>query len=213
MLYKLLLADDHQLFIDGLRSLLDLTDRYEVVGEAHTGKEVLSQLMRTAVDFVLLDVDMPDMDGIETTKHIKKLYPDVKVLAISMDGSYETVKRMLKAGADGYLPKSMGKVELEKALSSVGKGQIYVGQELASVLFHGIANRKLPATQLIQPLTRREKEIVALIVEGFTNEEIADRLSLSKATIDTHRKNAMSKLNCKNTAALVKLVIEKKLLE
>lgn len=215
---RVLLADDHQLFLDGLRSLLDRIEGCEVVGEARNGLEVLAALAQTPVDCVLLDVGMPELNGIETTKRIKKQFPTVRVLALSMANDYDTVRAMLRAGADGYMVKNTGKAELVKALDTVSRGQIYVSSELAAVLFHGLANRKSPTApqggnQLTEPLTQRERDVLALIVNGLTNEQIAKRLFLSPLTVKTHRANMLSKLNCSNTAALVKYALEHKLLD
>lgn len=215
---RILLADDHQLFIDGLRSLLDRIEGCEVVGEARNGLEVLAALAQIPVDCVLLDVGMPELNGIETTKRIKKQFPTVRVLALSMANDYDTVRAMLRAGADGYMVKNTGKAELVEALDTISQGQIYVSPELAPVLFHGLANRKPPtapqgSNQLTEPLTQRERDVLTLIVEGLTNDQIAKRLFLSPLTVKTHRANMLSKLNCNNTASLVKYAIEHKLLD
>ncbi len=210
---RILLADDHQLFIDGLRSLLDRIDSCAVVGEASNGEEVLTVLAQTPADCVLLDVEMPQLNGIETTKRIKKQFPGVRVLAVSMASDYDTVRAMLRAGADGYMVKNTGKAELVNALDTINRGQIYVSPELTPVLFHGLANRKLPATLHGESLTQRERDVLGLIIEGLTNEQIAQKLFLSPLTVKTHRANMLSKLNCTNTAALVKYAIEHKLLE
>lgn len=210
---RILVADDHQLFLDGLRSLLDRIEGCEVVGEAHNGLEVLTALAQTPADCVLLDVEMPDLNGIETTRRIRKQFPQVRVLAVSMTGDYDTVRAMLRAGADGYLVKNTGKAELVNALDSVNRGQIYVSPELAPVLFHGLANRKPPPPAHPESLTQRERDVLTLIMGGLTNEQIGQRLFLSPLTVKTHRANMMSKLNCSNTAALVKYALEHKLLE
>ncbi|GAA4397608.1 response regulator transcription factor [Nibrella viscosa] len=209
----LLLADDHQLFIDGMRLLLDRIDGWEVVGEARNGFQVLAFLEDNQVDCVLMDIEMPELNGIETTRRLKKIYPATIVLAVSMMGDYTTIRKMLQAGADGYLVKNTGIAELRTALDRVSRGEIYISAELSPILLEGVAGRKAPAPPLMEPLTQREREIVGLIVEGLTNEQIAERLYLSPLTVNTHRKNAMAKLNCKNTAALVRFVLKHKLLD
>ncbi len=209
---RILLADDHQLFLDGLRSLLDRIETCEVVGEACNGVEVLAVLARTPTDCVLMDVEMPELNGIETTKQIKKQFPRVRVLAISMSSDYDTVRAMLRAGADGYLAKNTGKADLLKALDTISRGQIYISPELTPVVFHGVANRKLPSQVYTQALTQRERDVLTLIVGGMTNEQIAQKLFLSPLTVKTHRANMLSKLNCTNTATLVKYALENKLL-
>lgn len=210
----LLLADDHQLFLEGLKVLLDRTDEWVVAGEAHNGLEVVDFLQGQLVDVVLMDIEMPNLNGIEATRRVKNLFPNVRIIALSMMGDYLTVRQMLRAGADGYLVKNVGMNEILKALNQVAGGDLYVSPHLMPALVGGVMERKpAHATSYVEPLTQREREIVTLIVEGLTNDQIATHLCLSKTTIDTHRKNVLSKLQVKNTAALVRLVLEKKLLE
>ncbi len=214
MPYSLLLADDHQLFLDGLKVLLERATNWSVAGEAHNGLEVIEFLQQKTVDVVLMDIEMPNLNGIEATRRVKKLFPEVRVLALSMMGDYLTVRQMLRAGADGYLVKSVGMSELLKALDTVAGGDLYISPQLMPALIGGITDRKpLGEINYVEPLTQREREIVALIVDGLTNEEMATQLCLSKSTIDTHRKNVLNKLQMKNTAALVRYVMEKKLLD
>lgn len=213
MTRPLLLADDHQLFLDGMRLLIDRIEGWEVVGEAHNGYEVLAFLQNNRVECVLMDIEMPELNGIETTRRLKKTSPAVKVLAVSMMGDYSTIRKMLQAGADGYLIKNTGIAELRHALEMVSRGEIYISAELAPVLLEGVAGRKASANPLMEPLTQREREIVAMIAEGMTNEQIAARLYLSPLTVNTHRKNILGKLGCKNTAALIRYVLKNKLLD
>ena len=208
---RILIADNHQLFLDGLRMLIDRIDTCEVVGEAKNGRDVLDFLAKNTVDCVLIDVEMPELNGIETTRIIKRQWPEVRVLAISMMGDYTTVQQMLKAGADGYLLKDTGKAELVRALDNVAMGRIFVSPALSPVLLHGVAERPLNNQAYAEPLTRREREVVILIVDGLTNEQIAQKLCLSRTTIDTHRKHIMGKTGCKNSAALVRYVLERKM--
>ncbi|WP_375443572.1 response regulator [uncultured Fibrella sp.] len=212
MAQRILITDDHQLFVDGLRMLIDRIDACEVVGEARNGREALNFLHHNLVDCVLIDVEMPELNGIDTTRLIKRHWPHVNVLAISMMADFATVQLMLQAGADGYLLKDTGKTELSKALESVAQGRIYVSSALSPVLIHGVAERPMPTFAYIEPLTRREREIVGYIAEGLTNDQIAKQLCLARTTVDTHRKNILSKTGCKNTAALIKFAIDKKLL-
>ncbi|MBO0950436.1 response regulator [Fibrella forsythiae] len=209
---RILIADDHQLFVDGLRMLIDRIDTCEVIGEARNGREALAFLHHHPVDCVLIDVEMPELNGIETTRLIKRNWPNVNVLAISMMIDFATVQLMLQAGADGYLLKSTNKTELSKALESVAQGRIYVSAALSPILLHGVADRPIPGFAYVEPLTRREREIVGYIAEGLTNDLIAKKLCIARTTVDTHRKNILSKTGCKNTAALIKFAIEKKLL-
>jgi DNA-binding NarL/FixJ family response regulator len=210
---RILLADDHQLFMDGLHSLLDELPGYVVVAKVADGAEVFSILARASVDCVLLDIQMPKMNGIEVTKLIKRDFPHVRILAVTMDSNYETVKAVLRAGADGYLVKNLGKIELAKALETVSQGQIYVSPELATVVLYGIAKRKAPIFSHQESLTKREKDVLFLIIDGLTNDQIGNKLFLSPLTVKTHRANMLSKFNCPNTAALVKYALENKLLD
>jgi len=207
---RILIADNHQLFLDGLRMLLGRIETCEVVGEATNGRAVLTLLANDPiVDCVLMDVEMPELNGIEVTRIIKRQWPAVRVLAISMMGDYPTVQQMLKAGADGYLLKDTGKAELARALESVALGRIFVSPALSPVLVHGVAERPINNQAYAEPLTRREREVVLMILDGLTNEKIAQKLCLSRTTIDTHRKHIMGKTGCKNTAALVRYVLER----
>ncbi len=206
---RILIADNHQLFLDGLHMLLDRIDTCEVVGEAKNGREVFNFLAKDVVDCVLVDTEMPELNGIETTKLIKKQWPSVRVLAISMMGDYPTVQQMLKAGADGYLLKDTAKVELARALESVSMGRIFISPALSPILVHGVAERPFNYQAYAEPLTRREREVVSMIIDGLTNEQIARKLCLSRTTIDTHRKHIMGKTGCKNTASLVRYVLER----
>lgn len=206
---RILLADDHQLFLDGLRSLLDRMDGYAVVGEARTGQEVLTQITQIPVDCVLLDIQMPGLNGIEITRLLKKQMPAVRVLAVSMAGDYDTVRAMLRAGADGYLLKNTGKAELTTALETIGRGQIYLSPELTRVVLHGVANRPPPApTPVAETLTRREREVLTLVGQGLTNEQIGQQLFLSPLTIKTHRANLMAKLGINSMAGLIHYALQ-----
>ncbi|WP_266364479.1 response regulator [Tellurirhabdus rosea] len=209
----LLLADDHQLFLDGLRILLDCLDGWQVVGEAHDGLEVLEFVDRQPVDCILMDVQMPKMGGLDTTRQLKKGTTSPKIIAVSMMGDYSTIRQMLQAGADGYLVKNTGIAELRYALEMVMQGNIYLSPQLTAILYEGVAGRRNTSASLIEPLTQREKEVTALIIDGLTNEQIAERLFLSPLTINTHRKNILNKLGCRNTATLVKYVLENNLLK
>lgn len=208
---RILIADNRQLFLDGLRMLLERANTYEVVGEAKNGREVLDFLANYTVDCVLIDVEMPILNGVEATRIIKREWPNVRVLAISMMSDYATVQQMLEAGADGYLLKDTGKAKPARALDRVTMSRMFVSPALSPVLLHEVAERPLNEWAYAEPLTRREREVIVLILDGLTNEQIARKLCLSRTTIDTHRKHIMSKTGCKNSAALVRYVFERKL--
>lgn len=173
------------------------------MGQAKNGKEVLDICKEQKVDLILMDMEMPQMGGIEATEIIKRDFPDIKIIAVTMLNDYNTIKRALRSGMDGYVVKNLGIAELQKAIETVMSGQIFLSPEITNILALGVAGRK--ANQAYVPdLTRREKEVIKLIIDGLTNEQIAEKLFLSPLTVSTHRKNVLSKLNLKNTAMLVK---------
>lgn len=200
---NLLIADDHTLFIEGLSMLVSRIEGVFIVGDAKNGKEVIEQCQSLKVDLILMDLEMPEMGGIEATEIIKSEFPDIKVIAVTMLNDYNTIKKALRSGMDGYVVKNLGISELQNAIETVMKGQIYMSPEITTILALGVAGRK-PNQAYVPDLTKREKEVIKLIIEGLTNELIAEKLFLSPLTVSTHRKNVLSKLNLKNTAMLVK---------
>ena len=202
---NILIADDHQLFIEGLSMLVSRIEDIHIVGQAKNGKEVLELCKKQKIDLILMDLEMPEMGGIEATEIIKHDSPYIKIIAVTMLNDYNTIKKALRSGIDGYVVKNLGISELKNAIETVMKGQIYISPEISNILALGVAGRK-PNQLYIPALTRREKEIIELIVNGLTNDAIAEKLFLSPLTVSTHRKNVLSKLNLKNTAMLVKYV-------
>jgi len=200
---NLLIADDHTLFIEGLSMLVSRIEGVHIVGDAKNGKEVLEQCQNHKIDLILMDLEMPQMGGIEATEIIKSEFHDIKVIAVTMLNDYNTIKKALRSGMDGYVVKNLGIAELQNAIETVMKGQIYMSPEITTILALGVAGRK-PNQAYVPDLTKREKEVIKLIIDGLTNELIAERLFLSPLTVSTHRKNVLSKLNLKNTAMLVK---------
>lgn len=204
---RLLLADDHLLFLDGLGALFADEIDITITGKATNGREVLRLLKEHETDLVLLDVNMPVLDGLETTVQAKALYPDLKILILTMYNTHEFISNLVKAGADGYILKNTGKEELLKAVRQVVRGENYFSTAVTTTLVSGI--RSTNKTEEEVPLSKREIEVLKLISQEFTTHEIADKLFLSAHTIDTHRKNLLSKLNVKNTAGLVRYAITK----
>lgn len=204
MSYNILLVDDHAIVTDGLRSLLSESDLYEIKGEARNGKQALEILSYLKIDLVLMDIDMPEMDGIEATKAIKKSHENVKIIILTMHDERSMIKRLLEEGADGYLLKNSTKQELMRAIDEVMKGKQHLSDEVNTVLMS-----KDPETKgALSGLTEREIEIVRLIAEGLSNKEIGEKLFISHRTVDTHRTNLMQKLGVHNIAALVRLAIQ-----
>ena len=200
---NLLIVDDHTLFIEGLSVLVSRIDGMQIIGQAKNGKQAIEICQNQKVDLILMDLEMPEMGGIEAAIIIKHDYPSIKIIAVTMLNEYNTIKKALRGGMDGYMVKNLGIAELQKAIETVMNGQIYMSPEIMNILALGVAGRK-PNQAYVPDLTRREKEVVKLIIDGLTNETIAEKLFLSPLTVSTHRKNVLSKLNLKNTAMLVK---------
>ncbi len=200
---NLLIADDHTLFIEGLSMLVSRIEDVHIVGDAKNGKQVIELCQNQKVDLILMDLEMPEMGGIEATEIIKRDFPNVKIIAVTMLNDYNTIKKALRSGMDGYVVKNLGIAELQNAIETVMNGQIYMSPEITTILALGVAGRK-PNQAYVPDLTKREKEVIKLIIDGLTNDLIAEKLFLSPLTVSTHRKNVLSKLNLKNTAMLVK---------
>lgn len=213
---KVILADDHQMFLDGLSSLLSQLKDVQVVAAVNSGKEVLDKLQDQLPDLVIVDLNMPVMDGLETTRQIKKKYPNLKVLGLTMENDLTAVTGMLEAGACGYILKNTGKAELELAIRQVIKGEPYLSQSisnrLAQNLLQNFQQRKEIENEL-SLLTERELEILKMIALEHSNTEIAELLFISPKTVETHRKNLMKKIGVKNSLGVYKFAVKHKLLE
>jgi DNA-binding NarL/FixJ family response regulator len=208
---RIIIADDHQLFRNGLRMLLEASTEFEIVGEASTGEELLKILPECQADIVLMDINMPEMDGVEATRKGLKLCPSIAVIALSMYGEEEYYYKMVDAGAKGFLLKDSDISEVKDAILTVKKGGSFFSQEL---LYHVIQKIKHRETETKSAnLSKREKEILLKICEGLSNQEIAESLFISKRTVDKHRANLLGKTNSKNTASLILFAIKNKLIE
>ena len=207
MKIKVLLADDHKIFRDGLRTLIE-KEGMEVVGEAENGRKAINLAEKLLPNVIVMDVSMPDMNGIEATRKIKAGMPDVKVIALSMHSDRRFVLGMLEAGASGYLLKDCAFGELATAINQVSTGNTYLSPQIADVVVKGYLNKANDSSTIGGAvLTSREREILQLIAEGLTAKEIAVHVFLSIKTIETHRRNIMQKLNMKSTADLTKYAI------
>jgi DNA-binding NarL/FixJ family response regulator len=211
---KLLIADDHRMFIEGLQLMLKHELQTEIVAFALNGKEAIDICATHDIDTVIMDINMPLINGIEATKMIKQICPCIKVIILSSADSTTIVADALKAGADAYVLKDAGCEELAKALKIVCKNEIYISPSLAHFFMHTTSKHKT-REDCIQfkegYITPREQAILKLISEGYTNQQIADTLSIAVSTTDTHRKNILAKLKLPNTAALVRFAVENKL--
>lgn len=209
---NILIADDHSMFLQGLKLMLT-SDRHQVIGTASNGEELIRVFAPDQTDIIILDINMPVLNGYETTIRIMKEYPDMRIIALSMLADATSVSRMLDAGVLGYLFKNASEEELLQCIDAVMLYDYYVTEEMYPVLVeHQKKKKDLEkgyGKAEYHTLSKREIEIVRLIVEGLTNQDIAERLYLSVRTVDTHRNNILTKLQLKNTAMLVKYALEK----
>ena len=209
--YRIVIADDHVLFRQGLSRILQEMDGIEVVGEAGDGRELIGILGRVATDMVILDITMPDLDGIEAIPEIKAVNPDIKVLMLTMHRDIDFVQRAMAAGADGYLLKEEADQDVSSAIEKIRQGAPF----LSDLLAEGVTRKWVQICREARhptagnSLSQREKEVLKLIAEGKSNKEIASILFISVHTAVRHRANIMSKMKLKNTAEIVKYAIEK----
>jgi DNA-binding NarL/FixJ family response regulator len=208
---RIIIADDHQLFRNGLKILLNAFPEFEVTGEASNGTEFLNLLKNTKADIALMDINMPEMDGIEATKKGLNISPEINIIALSMYGEEEYYYKMVDAGAKGFLLKDSDISEVKEAIVTVKKGGSYFSQELLYHVIQKIKHREHESKSA--NLSKREKEILFKICEGLSNQEIAETLFISKRTVDKHRANLLGKTNSKNTASLILFAIRNKLIE
>lgn len=206
---NIVIADDHQMFIDGVKSLLKGEKEISVMGEALNGKLLLDLLQCKKPDIVLMDINMPEMDGIEATKQITLQFPELKVIVLSMHSNTEFIAGLIEAGASGYILKNTGKRELVEAIHRVAGGKTHFSVEITQMMMESFKNpvKKNQSHELNQ-LTEREKEVLKLIAEECSTKEIAEKLFISPNTVETHRKNLFSKLKVKNLAGLVKYALQ-----
>ncbi len=205
---RLLIVDDHPIVISGLQNALGEQGDIKIVGHVLNAKDALEWLGDNDTDVILLDIGLPDMDGIDLCKQIHKQFPEPKIIGLTTYGQVSFITSMLRNGAKGYLYKNTSEQELATAIRTVHGGGQYLSAEVNNKLI-AKATRSLPKNgQLIPKLTRREKEVLELIMAESTNQEIADTLFLSISTVETHRMNLCAKLGARNTAGLVKNAIK-----
>lgn len=207
---KILLADDHKIVRDGIISLLANEKEFEIIAEAEDGYVLLDILKQKQVDIIIMDISMPKMNDIECTLKVKQLYPDIQILILSMYNEEQYVNEVFKSGASGYILKNSGKEELIKAVKSVASGSPYYSPEVTQTYIKSLVkpapmNSKID--NIVNELTSREVEVLKLIVNEFSNHEIAEKLFISVRTVDAHRRNLLFKIGAKNTAGLVKFAL------
>jgi len=211
--YKILIVDDHQMIIDGLRALLSNQPMFEVVSYTTQPLAVVRMLEETEVDLVISDIEMPGLSGIELCRQIKSTYPSIPVLALSMYGDKGHIAKALEAGVSGYILKNTGQEELVEALLKLASGGMFFSDDVSTEMLKTFAEPKQePAKEPEFKLTTRETEIVKLIGQELNNAEIGEKLFISERTVETHRKNIFRKTNTKSVVGLMKYAFEKKIL-
>ncbi|MDD2314599.1 MAG: response regulator transcription factor [Proteiniphilum sp.] len=200
---KLLIVDDHHILVDGLKNLFDQTAHIQVIGTAMTGEECRRALLHELPDVILLDISLPDVNGIDLCKEIKTAYPEIKIVALSSFNEYAIVRRMIDQGVSGYVVKNAMPEEIIQSVEMVMQDETFFCEEIDLLL----------RRRSIHPvwLTPREKELLGFIVEGYTNAEIAEKMFLGVETINSYRKNLLVKMGARNTAVLVRMALEQKL--
>ena len=212
---KIAIVDDHKIVRDGIKLYLENDNEYNIVGEAHNGPDAVNLLNKEHVDLVFMDINMDGMDGIETTRHLIKDHPDLKIIALTMHNDYQHIKAMMDAGASGYLLKICDEKELKSAISSVMEDDVYYSKEVAQTVMNNLARKKAKSRsdELATPLTPREKEVYELILDECSNQEIADKLFISVRTVEVHKRNLLEKTGAKNTTGLVLYAVKNALFE
>ena len=204
---NILIVDDHPMVLEGMKALLSNFDYMSVVGTATNAFEAMDKLKNQQVDVVIADINLPEVSGIDLTARIKKEYPSIKVLAMSTFKERSYISQMIKNGASGYLVKSASKEEIEAAIQSANEGKLYLSLDINSIDLNTEIAPDAPV------VSRREKEVLQLIVDGLTNPQIAEKLFISLHTVDSHRKNLLAKFNVNNTASLIRVAIKNNLVE
>lgn len=201
---KLFIVDDHYIVVEGIRALLDQQGGIEWLGHAMNAESCLAFLEKNKPDIILMDINLPDKSGIELCAEVKKRYPEIFVIGLSTFNQQSFVRKMIDSGASGYVLKNATQEELLNAIETVLDGEIYYSDDVAELV------KQSPAPEIV--VTRREKEVLVLISEGLTNAEIAEKLFISVTTVDSHRKNLLTKFNTPNVAALITQAIRMQLI-
>lgn len=211
MITKIAITDDHIMVLKGIASMLENTEEIEVVGLYNNANETLEEIGKDKPDVLLLDINLPDINGIDLSKKLLKKHTDLKIIALTSHDDISFVKRMLKNGVHGYLLKNTDKLELVEALKTVLSGDLYLQKDIHKKML--MQSTKKKSDNGLKPnLTRREQEVLVAISEELTTQEISEKLFISPKTVETHRMNIMSKLGAKNSVGIIKIAIEKELL-
>jgi DNA-binding NarL/FixJ family response regulator len=214
---RIFLVDDHQLVRDGIKALLMSTNDIDILGEASTGRECFEKIAVTPPDILILDISLPDTNGIEITRRITAEYPGMRVLILSMYTNEDFIFNSVKAGAKGYLPKNTSREELLSAIHAIYDGEEFFSDSISRIMLKSYVRKAKEDDVISQsgpiPLTTREIEILKLFAEGFINKEISDHLVISIRTVETHKNHIMKKLELKSTVELIKYAIRNKIVE
>lgn len=211
---KLILVDDHLIVRDGIKALFSGNEKFDIIGEADSGSHFFALIKTHVPDVVLLDINLPDMSGIDITKKLASDYPEIKVVVLSMYNTEDYIFNAVKAGAKAYLPKTTNRRELQDAVIAVYRGSEYFSQSISNVILRSfIQQAKNEDSGRGSQLTTRETEILKLFAEGSSNTEIADQLFISVRTVESHKNHIMHKLELKSTVDLIKFAIKNNIIE
>lgn len=208
---RIFIVDDHQILIDGVKSLLRNEERFQILNEALSAKDALSKLAEDYnYDILITDISMPGMDGVELSKRVKQLYPEIKILVLSMYNNQQVATEIIMSEAEGFILKNTGKQELVAALNAISDNGTYYSREVLLAMMQKVKSDKKTEEEIAN-LTDREAEILQLICEELSSEQIAQKLNISKRTVDTHRQNIYEKTGCKTIISLIKFALRNNL--
>jgi len=213
---NILIVDDHEMFVDGLESIFDKENDINIIDKCLTAREIFKDGLLEKADIILLDINLPDISGIDICKRLITSNKDIKILVLSMYDEESYITEILKSGALGYVLKNTGRKELLTAIRTVATGKTYFSEAVTKTIMNGIMNKNRNGkaeVKAIPKITRREREVLELIVSENTNQEIAKLLFISLKTVEAHRSSLLSKMNARNTAGLVRITMENKILE
>ena len=203
---KVLIVDDHQIILESLELLFELMEEVKVVGTLSDSRKVLDFLSQTEVDILITDLTMPYINGIQLSFQVKETFPDMKILMLTVNDQPDRIQDAFKAGISGYVMKKAGRDELEQAIRTIAQGDLHFSQEVMKTLL--LSNGEEHQAEKVKHLTKREREIIRLIVQEYSSAQIADKLFISLGTVETHRHNIFKKLNVKNSIGVVKFALK-----
>ena len=206
--FNIILADDHKIVRDGISAMLEDEPQYQIIGEAGNGREALELCKNNEVDVIIMDLNMPEVSGLEAIEQIKKEYPKIKILALTMLNQNEAIKNTVSAGVNGYVLKSSNSEDVLEALDTIISGGHYFCEETTKTIMEGLAGVNVRKTLSIEEITPREKDVLQLICDEMTAIEISEELVISVRTVDSHRRNLLQKTGAKNTVGLVKFALK-----